>query len=265
MRSFPPAWKFKILNKRNRRVYTLSIADIIKNSSNINICLDKIKNITKREINTIERRTRLQAKNEDWFHYRKGVITGTLTHRVSNAIRKGGKSDTINKSISKCKYFPLYYPAVIWGRDNEELGIAAFIKAVKSKHYDLKVRRVGLRIDDTHHFIGASIDGLVECSCCEPKVLEIKCPYSIRDGSVALDGHKLRYLTDELMLKRNHQYYYQLQTYLGVYKCKMGYFCVYTPADVLILNIDFDKDFWENLKDELCIYYRDYYLSDYFN
>ena len=265
MRSFPPAWKFSKLNKRKRRKHILSIADIIKNSSSINNCLDKIKNITKRELNVIERRTRLQAKNEDWFHYRKGLITGTLTLRVSNAIKKGEKSDTINKSISKCVQFPLYYPAVVWGRDNEELGITAFIKAMKPKHYDLKVRRVGVRIDDTHHFIGASIDGLVECSCCEPKVLEIKCPYSIREGSVVLDGYKLQYLTDDLKLKRNHQYYYQLQTYLGVYKCKMAYFCVYTPADVLILDIDFDEDFWNNLKNELCIYYRDYYLNDYFN
>ena len=45
----------------------------------------------------------------------------------------------------------------------------------------------------------------------------------------------------------------------------MAYFCVYTPADVLILDIDFDEDFWNNLKNELCIYYRDYYLNDYFN
>ena len=97
MRSFPPTWKFSILNKRKRRKHILSIADIIKNSSSINICLDKIKNITKRELNVIERRTRLQAKNEDWLHYRKGLITETLTRRVSNVIKKGEKSDTISK------------------------------------------------------------------------------------------------------------------------------------------------------------------------
>ena len=85
MHPVPPAWKFNIFKKRKRRERILSFADIIKNSSSINICLDNIKNITKREINIIERRTRLQAKNEDWFHYR----TGTLTRRVSNAIKKG--------------------------------------------------------------------------------------------------------------------------------------------------------------------------------
>ena len=265
MRPFPPTWKFKTLQKRQRHKKVLSILDIIEqHSSSIEDCLNKIKNITKRDINTIERRTRLQAKNDDWFHYRKGVITGTLTCRVSNSIKKNSKSDNVNKGITKRLIFPLYYPAVVWGRDNEELGITAFIKTMKPKHHGLKVKRVGLRLDDTHHFIGASIDGLVECSCCEPAILEIKCPYSIRDGTVAIDGKKLIYLTDDLKLKKNHQYYYQLQTYLGVYQYKIGYFCVYTPQDVLILNINFDENFWENMKNDLCIYYQHYYLSDFF-
>ena len=264
MRLFPPTWKFKKFNKIQRRKNILSIASIIENSSTVNDCMFKIKNITKREIDTIERRTRLQAKEEDWFHYRKGVITGTLTCRVSNAVKRGKKSDSVDAGISKHYYLPLYYPAIIWGQDNEELGIAAFIKIMKPKHYDLKVTRAGIRLDDIHHFIGASIDGLVECSCCEPAVLEIKCPYSIRDGTVADDGRKLQYLTDDLKLKQNHYYYYQLQTYLGIYKCKMGYFCVYTPNDVLILNIDFDKRFWENLKNDLHRYYEHYYLKDIF-
>ena len=264
MRPFPSTWKFKNFQKRQRHKKVLSIIDIIDHSSSVNDCLNKIKNITKRDINTIERRTRLQAKEDDWFYYRKGVITGTLTFRVSNSIKKNSKSDNINNGITKRLIFPLYYPAVIWGRDNEELGIAAFIKTMKPKHNGLKVKRAGLRLDDTHHFIGASIDGLVECSCCEPAILEVKCPYSIRDGTVAVDGKKLIYLTDDLKLKKTHPHYSQLQTYLGVYHCKIGYFCVYTPQDVLILNINFDENFWVNMKNDLCTYYQHYYLSDFF-
>ena len=262
---FPPTWKFKTFHKRQRRKNVLSVANITENSLDINDCVIKIKNISKREIDIIERRTRRQAKEDDWFYYRKGIITGIVTCRVSNSIKKGKNSDTVNASISKRHYFPLYYPAIIWGRNNEELGIAAFINTTKAMHYNLKVTRAGLRLDEKHHFIGASVYGFVECSCCEPAILEVKCPYSIRNGTVAIDGKKLQYLTDDLNLKRNHTYYYQLQTYLGVYKCKMGYFCVYTPQDVLILHIDFDNDFWEKLKNDLHGYYEDYYLKDIFS
>ena len=265
MSPFPPTWKFKTFYKRQRRKYTLSVANIIENSLNADDCLTKIGNISKRKINAIERRTIIQAKNEDWFFYRKGLITGTITCRVSNSVKKGISSDTVNASISKREYLPLYYPAVVWGRDSEELGIAAFIKTMKPLHYNLKVSRAGLRLDESDHFIGASIDGLVECSCCESAILEVKCPYSIRDGTVADNGKNLQYLTDDLKLKQNHPYYYQLQTYLGVYKCKLGYFCVYTPRDVLILRIDFDENFWKNLKKDLRTYYEHHYLKDIFS
>ena len=265
MSNFPPTWKFKRICKRRNRKKVLSIASIIEISSDPDECLSNIKKITKRDINTIARRTKLQANDEDWFHYRKGVITGTITYRISNSVKKCEISDQVNKAITKKYHTPLYYPSILWGRDNEELGIAAFIKMMRSKHHNLIVKRVGLQLDDTHHYIGASIDGLVQCSCCEPSILEVKCPYSIRDGTVAEDGKQLQYLTDDLQLKTNHQYYYQLQTYLGVYKYKKGYFCVYTPNDVLILPINFNETFWKKLKDDLCLYYEQGYLKTLFS
>ena len=109
MRPFPPIWKFKKFHKRERRKTVLSVDDIIGKSSNVKDCLSKIKNITRREINIIERRTRKQAKDDEWFHYRKGMITGTLTSRISNAVRKGGNIDSINQAISKHVQFPLNY------------------------------------------------------------------------------------------------------------------------------------------------------------
>lgn len=267
MRSFPPTWKFKKLNKKKKYAKVLSIDRIIELSTSINDCLDSIKNISNRDINTIERRSRGQSKCDEWFHYRRSCVTGTITHRISNSIKKGekGLSENLKAATSKSRHFPLYYPAIVWGRENEEMGIAAFIKKMKPKHHNLQVKSRGLQLDDTHHYIAASIDGLVECFCCEPAILEIKCPYSIRDGSVARDGRKLAYLTDELELKKSHTYYYQLQTYLGVYKLKTGYFCVYTPQDVLILTITFDEYFWKNLKNDICTYYKHHYLNDLFS
>lgn len=264
MRPFPQSWKFKKFTGKQRQKKLLSIFNIIKCSTSIDNCLNNISNITKRDINTIEKRTRLQAKCDDWFHYKSGIITGTLSCAVSHATKRNEKREAINRAISNLSYTQMNYPAVKYGRDNEEMGIAAFMKKMKPKHHNLRVKGCGLRLDDTHHYIGASIDGYLECICCEPAILEIKCPYSIRDGSVAVDGRQLAYLTDELLLKKNHTYYYQMQTYLGVYKCKKGFFCVYTPQDVLVLEIDFDEEFWRNLKSDIQTYYYRYYLNDFF-
>ena len=59
-----------------------SIINIIDQSSSIDDCFNKIKNITKRDINTTERRTIQQTEIDDWFHCRKGVITGTSVFQI---------------------------------------------------------------------------------------------------------------------------------------------------------------------------------------
>ena len=72
--SFPPTWKFKTFYKRQRRRYVLSIADIIKNSSNVDDCLTKIKNISKRKIKTIERSTKFQQRKNFGFIIEKVLL-----------------------------------------------------------------------------------------------------------------------------------------------------------------------------------------------
>ena len=78
------------------------------------------------------------------------------------------------------------------------------------------------------------------------------------------DGHKLQYLDRSLNLKKSHPHYFQLQTYLAVYKLKLGYFCIYTPQDIYTLEIQFDESFWTELKADLSIYYERDYLKSFF-
>ena len=37
-------------------------------------------------------------------------------------------------------------------------------------------------IHEEYQFLAATPDGIIECECCGQGVLEIKCPYCIRDG-----------------------------------------------------------------------------------
>ena len=261
---FPSKWKFQKWVKIERRKKTLNVIGIIKSSYDKNDCLQRIQNITKRTIDTIERRTRGQSEEDDWFYFRRGLITGTTTHKIYHAIKKNKKSEKVNKSISKLESPILYYPAIVWGRTHEEIAVQVFTNSMKGKHKNLVVKRMGLKLDEDCHYIGASVDGLVECSCHEPSILEIKSPYSLRDGTVEKDGHKLQYLDRTLNLKKNHPHYFQLQTYLAVYKLKMGYFCIYTPQDIYTLEIQFDESFWTQLKADLSIYYERDYLKSFF-
>ena len=249
--------------KRERRKKLTRIAQILSDSCTKDEFLHKLEDISERDIKAIERRTRDQSRNPDWFYYRQAVITGTLARRISLSVKKGeGCNYKINAAISKIDCQQLYYPAIRYGRDNESNAIQAFIKIMQPQHTNLEVHFKGLQLDKTTPFIGASTDGWVICQCCpEARVIEVKCPYSIRESSVSTDGINLSYLDENLDLRVNHQYYYQIQTYLGVYNCNKAYFAVWTPRDLHIREINFDKKLWKEMKSELYEYYTNFYLN----
>jgi len=97
-------------------------------------------------------------------------------------------------------------PATRWGQMHEKDAIAKF-----EEMSHIKVRPCGLFISKEYPFIGATPDALV----CEVTVLEVKCPYSIREEKISPEILSCLELRDgELHLKRSHNYYYQVQTQL---------------------------------------------------
>ena len=49
------------------------------------------------------------------------------------------------------------------------------------KHLDFEVSPCVFLVDLNIPYIAASLDGLVECTCCNKGVIEIKCPYCAKD------------------------------------------------------------------------------------
>lgn len=63
--------------------------------------------------------------------------------------------------------------------------------------------------------MGATPDMLVECDCCGKGLLEVKCPWTVKDGHLAdllcKSDSCLIECNDDLKLKTTHRYYYQIQ------------------------------------------------------
>ena len=89
------------------------------------------------------------------------------------------------------------------------------IKEMKKSHKHFKVVESGFFINLDFPFVGASPDGLVECSCHGKGLLEIKCPWTYRNLSmqeyVAQTDSCLQLTAGQVHLKRDHQYFYQIQ------------------------------------------------------
>ena len=92
----------------------------------------------------------------------------------------------------------LTVPALLWGREHESVAVTLFnnirtdINYVpelisltdESTHTDFEMLPVGLCVEQQKPWYGASPDGAIQCSCCGTEVLEVKCPYGLKDKSL---------------------------------------------------------------------------------
>jgi len=106
---------------------------------------------------------------------------------------------------------------------------------------------------------GASPDGLVECSCCGMGVLEVKCPFKYRYQSPVMAAKDtdfyLNEVGHELQLKKNHNYYFQVQGQLAISGRKFCDFVVWTLQGYSVERICFDPQLWQDMSQKLQSFY----------
>ena len=258
---FPREHKFKSLVLKERRKKLPNYKVIIESSDNINDFIENIQNVSKRDLRKIERRTVFLSKTDDWFYYRKNLITSTLVKDVVKAVEKEENRDNINGSITKKDYYQLYYPAVVYGRQFESVGLDAFVKEFKKSHQEVSIFKHGLKIEESTRILGGSIDLRVKCSCHGEYIVELKCSYKLKDSDNP-NWCSLDYITNDLKLNVNHPYMYQIQSYLGIYQIPKGLFVVWTPKKSLIIDVKLDEILWERIKKSAKTYYYKYYLPE---
>lgn len=117
-----------------------------------------------------------------------------------------------------------------------------------SRHANLQVVDMGLVIDSSRPYIGASPDGLITCECHPPRLLEIKCPLCADIQSV----QEMRgYLDTTGRLKQTHAYFYQIQCQLNVCRQQQCDFMVWTENGFSVETIEVDRDFWFDCLDKI--------------
>eukprot|EP00112_Aurelia_sp_Birch-Aquarium-sp1_P024468 Seg7760.2 transcript_id=Seg7760.2/GoldUCD/mRNA.D3Y31 product="hypothetical protein" protein_id=Seg7760.2/GoldUCD/D3Y31 len=177
--------------------------------------------LNENEKDKIEKLTKGQAENGQWYRFRKHVITASKAHdvktRMETAQRKGmEKTDfqAVCEKVSGCSKLNPNIPALKFGRAMEGEAISIFIEHYAKTHKDAKVTECGLFLNKELTFAGGSQDGILSCDCCGEFCLEIKRPISIShtfpwDPNVSLPFLKRE--DDLLVMKENHKYYTQCQ------------------------------------------------------
>lgn len=103
----------------------------------------------------------------------------------------------------------------------------------------------GLKLHPTYPFLGASPDGFVQCDCHGEGVLEIKCPFCLKEKTFdeAADSNSfcLVNVNGQPSLKRDHQYYYQVQLQLLLTEAKYCDFMVWKEVDTAVSKVVLER------------------------
>lgn len=135
-----------------------------------------------------------------------------------------------------------------YGIQNESVARDTYAKQMH-RHTNFVIRETGLIINNDYPFCGA-------CDCCGISVVEIKCPWSLKNGKLesylkkkdcplvvvdSVDG----LWTYEL--KVDHEYYYQVQMQIFVTNAEYCDFVVWQPQGnqpTIIVRVFKDEPFW---------------------
>ena len=130
-----------------------------------------------------------------------------------------------------------------WGIEKESVARNAYVDTVKDKHMGFEVENAGLYVNPESPHLGASPDGLVCCQCCGPGLLEIKCPYSVRNTTPTSATYiQPKEDGDGFQLNRKHNYYFQIQGQMAIFDRTYCDFACWTLHGLHVERICYDPD-----------------------
>ena len=206
---------------------------------------------TDQAIKNLEGATVSQSQSGVWKSHRHGRLTASVFGEVIHHMRGGRKSRTLVDKVV-CPPKPLRTEAVLWGNKHEEAAQIAALEALQPLHKGLKVRKAGLFVCKEAPYLAASPDGILSCDCCGQTLLEVKCPFSMRNSAPDEAG----FLDENHVLRDDHVYMYQVQGQMMVTGMMSVYFCVFVPGHIPhILHIKRDESQISLMRRELERYY----------
>lgn len=156
--------------------------------------------LTSSEAYALENRTREQRNSEEWHRARNGRLTASnfakilKRKKISNKFVEG---IILNKSFSAA--------STSYGLANEENAKHAFLRQQPNAH----MHTIGFIVNPAYPFLGSTPDARI-CIDGVTGIVEIKCPYSARDMTIAeasrVKSFCLEAVDNDYKLKFNHDY-----------------------------------------------------------
>lgn len=227
-------------------------------------------NFNEEEIQQVEKKTRLQSRDSDWYLYRKGRITASKCKRVASLKPTTSPSKTL-KELLMINKVP-QTSAMLQGLENEDAIADSFVEKMKTEgNHDFSFANCGFFISKTHGFLGASPDRIVHDPTEEtPGVAEFKF-IQVKDkeglSGVLLKQHicikTQKGNSISLKLNRNHKYFYQLYQQMFVTELHWGLF-IAKGSDGCIFHekVRFATNCWLPILDKLENFFESFLMQE---
>ena len=247
----------------------LEQAELFKkqNNSSVKAFLNSIK-LSNNQIRIIYQKKTSQSSSPFWLEQRKGRITASIFKKVytrMNTLKEKPDDPTpllqeIMGEKTKKRTWEMNH-----GLSAERHAKIRYKKIIRIKHKGIKFQEPGMTVYDSEPFIECTPDLEMACECCGEGVCEIKCPPSVpsdRAPSNKTYGKHLEKRDGKIKLKKNSEYYFQIQGQMAVTKRCYGDFFVFNIANrsFHLERIEFDSSFWENVLSNLKLFWHNYVL-----
>ena len=208
-----------------------------------------------------------------WQSYRNGRITASIIKDVITKVNNDMQILNPTKSKSLLSNILGYYPnyqskSTTWGINNESVARSYYEKSTRKDHRKLSVSEGGFFIDLTDPFLGASPDGLVSCLCHGEGLVEIKCPWTYRDLTIAEYAEKNESCLEKdqkgIKLKRKHSYFFQVQCQMHVTQRKWCDFFLCTTKDSHLERIPYDNELFMQCIEKSKVVYKELVMPELF-
>ncbi|CAH2092101.1 unnamed protein product [Euphydryas editha] len=220
-----------------------------------------LSNLQKQTLNRqeIERSTVLQAESALWLELRRCILTASMFSKICKR-RPNTDSAPLVKTLLY-SYNLDNVPSIKHGKENESKALAQL-----SDQMNIDIKKCGLFISTEHFFLGATPDGVFEDG-----VVEIKCPISAydMDPDTAILEKKIKCFKidkkGEVVLNKNHDWYYQIQGQLNIANKNICLFAVWTGTDypLKIVKVYKDQNFWnQKMLPKLIKFYEECVLPE---
>ena len=220
--------------------------------------------VTQKEADMICEKTKNQGQTDFWSKQRTGRLTGSNFYRICH-LRENTNKDNILKEL--LNYHPLppeKQPEQFrWGHEKENSALDLYLKKLQKKHKGLVICKGGLVVNVSWPHLGASPDGIRHCLCFAKRVIEVKSLFSKRSLPPHIAASEyVHKVNGKYHLKRETKWYYQIQGELATTGLLMADLIIYTNKGIMIVEVEFNRDFWEAMLKKLTTFYKDYLVPE---